>query len=63
MEAKVDENVSVSHTDFIDEAKLRHSDQMAVGTVQLIDHNEIVLIPTPPDPRGKVTLEFLEKHF
>jgi hypothetical protein len=37
---------------------------MAVGTVQLIDHNEIVLIPTPPqDPRGKVTLEFLEKHF
>jgi hypothetical protein len=55
MEAKVDENVTVSHTDFIEDTKDRHGDAMAVGTVQLIDHNEIVLIPTPsPDPRGKI---------
>ena len=54
MEAKVDENVTVSHTDFIEDTKDRHGDAMAVGTVQLLDHNEIVLIPTPsPDPRGK----------
>lgn len=27
-----------------------------VGTVRLIDHNELVLIPTPsPDPRGTLT--------
>lgn len=57
MEAKVEENVSVSHTDLIEEGKLRHGDSVAVGTVQLIDHNEIVLIPTPsPDPRGKLTV-------
>ena len=52
METKVEENVSVSHTDFMEDAKPLHGDP--VGTVQLFDHNEIVLIPTPsPDPRGK----------
>ena len=57
MEGKMDESVSVSHTDFIEEAKLRHGDAITVGTVQLIDRNEIVLIPTPStDPRGKFTL-------
>ncbi len=61
MEAKVDESVSVSHTDFMEEAKLHHSGHRAVGTVQLIDRNEIVLIPTPsPDPRGKVIAKFLK---
>jgi hypothetical protein len=63
MENKMEENVSVSHTDFIEEAKLHHGGSLAVGTVQLIDHNEIVLIPTPsPDPRGEMTFPFLWKH-
>jgi hypothetical protein len=62
-DAKVDESVSVSHTDFIDNAKLRHGNAVAIGTVQLIDHDEIVLIPTPSrDPRGKVTVKLLEKY-
>ena len=51
MDAK--DAVSVTHADAIDEnVKTNHADP--VGTVRLIDHNEVVLIPTPsPDPRGE----------
>jgi hypothetical protein len=63
-DAKVDESVSVSHTDFVEDTKLRHDNAIAVGTVQLIDHNELVLIPTPsPDPRGNAAVKLLEEHF
>ena len=53
MAAKADESVSVSHTDFPEDLKVQHVNP--VGTVQLLDHNDVVLIPTPsPDPRGTV---------
>lgn len=39
--------------------KLTHVEP--VGTVRLIDHNELILIPTPsPDPRGISTFEFCQ---
>lgn len=44
------DGISVTHADVVD-VKTSHIDP--VGTVRLIDHNEVVLIPTPSaDPRG-----------
>lgn len=53
MDAKDD--VSVTHADAVlENLKVSHVDP--VGTVRLIDHNEVVLIPTPsPDPRGEIS--------
>jgi hypothetical protein len=52
MDAK--EAVSVTHADTINE-NMKTSKVDPVGTVRLIDHNEVVLIPTPsPDPRGRI---------
>jgi hypothetical protein len=46
------DGISVSHADTVEDLKVTRFEP--VGTVQLIDHNEVVLIPTPsPDPRGK----------
>lgn len=55
--------VSVMHADTVDETlKVGHVDP--VGTVRLIDHNEVVLIPTPsPDSRGNTALQALVYHF
>jgi hypothetical protein len=57
MESK--DAVSVTHADLVDDnLKVNHADP--VGTVRLIDHNEVVLIPTPsPDPRGEQAPENL----
>ena len=46
------EAVSVTHADKVEDIiKVTQTDP--VGTVRLIDHNAVVLIPTPsPDPRG-----------
>ena len=53
MDAK--DAVCVTHADTVDEnLKVSHVDP--VGTVRLIDHSEVVLIPTPsPDPRGRIS--------
>jgi hypothetical protein len=49
--ASLKEVASVTHTDI---AYAKNIPIGPVGTVLLIDHNEVVLIPTPsPDPRGK----------
>jgi hypothetical protein len=48
------EVISVSHAGMVEDIKANHIEP--VGTVRLISHNEIVLIPTPsPDPRGNIS--------
>jgi hypothetical protein len=50
MEDKNPDTITVEHLEGVD---LKSPARQTLGTVQLLDSNNIVLIPTPsPDPKG-----------